>query len=248
MQYYGAYCDKLDYEPRRFSEYAVPIATWYQNKPITQSQIIEFIDDVTKNTDTNKQTASWWISKLLIKLIIARLCTNSTTMAFEEIKIAELRAFNRVEASRGCGRRNVRAYQCVFWSTTRLGPSLFLYHINAITEGPQTNVRLFTDDRIPRHLKLMKIIYSKIWIGLQHANLSVIRLTSKLKPFVRQDILLSSLVISWNMCHQPSSWAVPSHPTWRRTNTNAINAIKPTFLERKLNINNTMLKEMRTNL
>ena len=130
-----------------------PLQHGFQRGLSCESQLIEFIDDVTKNLDQGKQTDclimdfSKTFDKVSHSLIIHKLKHYGITGKTNEWIKNFLSDRTQSVVVEGETSPSIPVESRVLQGSVR-GPSLFLFNINEMPDGIQSTVRLFADDTI----------------------------------------------------------------------------------------------------
>ena len=228
-----------------------------------ETQLINFINDITMNMDAGKQTDclimdfSKAFDKVSHSLLTHKLYhygirgkTNKWIQNFlsdrKQVVVVEGERSETIDVESGVPQGSV------------LGPSLFLFYINDMPEGIRSRVRLFADDTIvyltiasdkdSDHLQedLNKLeIWEKKWKMAFHPDkCNVLTITRKRKPIVKEYVLHGHTLESLKSAKYLGC-TISSDLKWNEHIKNICTKANKTigFLKRNLNINNTTIKE-----
>ena len=228
-----------------------------------ETQLLEFIDDISKNLDTGKQTDclimdfSKAFDKVSHSLLIHKLDhygirgkTNRWIQNFladrKQVVVVEGENSDSINVDSGVPQGSV------------LGPSLFLFYINDMPEGLRSRVRLFADDTIvyltitsdvdADHLQedLNKLAeWEGKWKMAFHPDkCNVLTITRKRRPIVREYNLHGHILEAVKSAKYLGC-TISADLKWNEHIKNICNKANKTigFLKRNLNINNNKIKE-----
>ncbi|KAK3108532.1 hypothetical protein FSP39_010045 [Pinctada imbricata] len=130
-----------------------PLQHGFRSKRSCETQLLECVDDITKNLESGKQTDmiildfSKAFDKVSHNLLLHKLTHYGITGMTNKWIHAFLQDRTQTVVVEGESSDTARVESGVPQGSV-LGPSLFLYYINDIPEGISSTVRLFADDTI----------------------------------------------------------------------------------------------------
>ena len=228
-----------------------------------ETQLLEFVDDVSRNMDTGKQTDclvmdfSKAFDKVSHSLLIHKLhhygitgktnrWINSFLSQRSQCVVVEGVSSDRVPVESGVPQGSV------------LGPSLFLFYINDMPEGLTSTVRLFADDTIAYiaitsdadtntlQEDLDKLAeWEGAWLMKFHPEKCNVLTITNNRNIIRKDYTLHGHILEHVTSAKYLGVTITSDLKWSQHINNITTKANSTigFLKRNLNISNRGIKE-----